>query len=243
MYKHIISGIIRHHECDANGELKLHCLLDRMQDAAAEHAGRLNVGMEELAEMQLIWVLSRLQIRLDRSLRLGEELEVKTYPAGVQRIFAHRCYELSVNGSRVGCAGSFWLPVNVANNRPVNAKKVLPPEIMSMPDVEKFFPDMDKLPENNGDICSVFRVGAGDVDLNRHLNNAVYARLITDILGEKYQRIHIPVHEIQLNYISAGQPGEEIFLRADCDGNGKFLISGERADGSAVFQSAGFANL
>lgn len=239
MYKHIISGIIRHHECDANGELKLHCLLDRLQDAAAEHAGKLNVGMEELAEMQLIWVLSRLKIELDRPLLLGEALEVETYPAGVQRIFAHRCYDLRVNGCRVGCAGSFWLPVNVAANRPVNAKKVLPPEIMDMPDVEKFFPDMDKLPDNCGEICTSFRVGAGDVDLNRHLNNAVYARLISDILGEKYQKNCIPVREIQLNYISAGQKGEEIFLRAECEANGAFLISGERGDGSAVFQASG----
>ena len=36
IYQHEITEIIRHHECDADGELKLHCLLDRMQDAAAE---------------------------------------------------------------------------------------------------------------------------------------------------------------------------------------------------------------
>ena len=61
MYKHEISGSIRHHECDSHGEIKLHCLMDRMQDAAAEHAAMLKVGMDELAGMKLIWVLSRLQ--------------------------------------------------------------------------------------------------------------------------------------------------------------------------------------
>ena len=45
-FQHKIAGNIRHHECDSRGELKLHCLLDRLQDAAAEHAATLNVGMD-----------------------------------------------------------------------------------------------------------------------------------------------------------------------------------------------------
>lgn len=241
MICHQIASPIRHHECDAAGELKLHCLLDRMQDAAAEHASTLNVGMEELAEMQLIWVLSRLKVHLCKPFLLGKNLEVLTYPSGVQRIFAHRCYDLKINGERAGFAGSFWLPVNAAANRPVNAKKVLPPEIMDLPDVEKFFPDMDKLPEVSAEICASRKVGSGDIDLNRHLNNAVYTRWITDILGEKFNSLAVRVTEIQLNYLSAGQLGEEIFMRADIRDDGSFLISGEKADGTAAFQSAGQA--
>lgn len=239
MYKHEISGNIRHHECDARGELKLHCLLDRLQDAAAEHAAILNVGMDELAEMQLIWVLSRLQIHLDRPLTLGEALQVTTYPSGVQRIFAHRCYDLRIAGKRVGYAGSFWLPVNTVAGRPVNARKVLPPEIMDLPDVEKFFPAMDKLPEISAEICASYKIGAGDVDLNRHLNNAVYARWISDVLGEKFNSQAVRVQEIQLNYLSSGISGETILLRGEIQSDGSFVVSGEKKDGTAVFQAAG----
>lgn len=241
MICHRISVPVRHHECDAAGELKLHCLLDRLQDAAAEHASTLNVGMEELAEMQLIWVLSRLKIRLEKPLKLGDALEVFTYPSGVQRIFAHRCYELKVDGVRAGYAGSFWLPVNAAVNRPVNAKKVLPPEILDLPDVEKFFPDMDKLPPIEAEICASRKVGAGDIDLNRHLNNAVYARWVSDLLGEKMQKNAVAVSEIQFNYLASGQFGDEIFLRAAVGSDGTFAVSGEKSDGSAVFQAGGIA--
>lgn len=243
IYQHEITGAVRHHECDASGELKLYSLLDRLQDAAAEHADKLNVGMYELAEMRLIWVLSRLKIRLDQPVSLGDDLKVITYPCGVQRIFAQRCYDLRIGGKRVGCGGSFWLPVNMVTGRPVNAKKVLPPEIMDLPDVEKFFSDMDKLPDDCGDICASRIVGAGDIDLNRHLNNAVYARWIMDILGEKYHSYAVKVREIQLNYLSSGQFGEEIFLRAKAESDGRFLISGEKGDGSAVFQAAGIADI
>ncbi|MBE6357010.1 MAG: hypothetical protein E7058_07870 [Lentisphaerae bacterium] len=243
MICHRISAPVRHHECDAAGELKLHCLLDRMQDAAAEHASALNVGMEELAEMQLIWVLSRLKIHLDKPLPLGGELEIVTYPSGVQRIFAHRCYDIKLNSARAGYAGSFWLPVNAAVNRPVNARKVLPPEIMDLPEVEKFFPDMDKLPEVAAEICASRQVGAGDIDLNRHLNNAVYARWISDILGEKLHHKAVRVSEIQLNYLAAGQFGDEIFMRADVRDNGGFAVSGEKSDGTIIFQSSGIAEI
>ena len=238
-YSHRIAGKIRHHECNAAGNMKLHNLLDRLQNAAAEHAAILNVGMDEMAEMQLIWVLSRLQLHLFEPLPLGKILEVTTFPAGIQRIFAHRCYDLRIDDKRIGFAGSFWLPVNAAANRPVNVKKVLPPEIRELPEVEKFFPDMDKLAPASGEICRSYKVGAGDIDLNRHLNNAVYARWISDSLGEKLNTFEFAVQELQINFLSAGQFGEEIFLRADAGKNGSFSVSGEKADGSAVFQAQG----
>jgi acyl-ACP thioesterase len=239
MICHRISVPVRHHECDAAGELKLHCLIDRMQDAAAEHASTLNVGMEELAELQLIWVLSRLKVRLDRPFLLGENLEVLTYPSGIQRIFAYRCYDLKINGERAGFAGSFWLPVNLGSGRPLNAKKILPPGIVDIPDVEKFFSDMDKLPECSGDIVAEYRIGAGDIDLNRHLNNAVYARWITDVLGNKFGSMSVRVSDIQLNYLSSGQFGETVAIRAEFPSADEFLISGEKSDGTPVFQAGG----
>ena len=221
MYQHLISGKIRHHECDAEGFLKLHGLLDRLQDAAAEHAQILNVGMD------------------DRIPELGETLGVRTYPSGVQRIFAHRCYELLVNSKRIGCAGSFWLPVNTSSGRPVNARKVLPPEIMELPDVEKFFPEMDNLELPQTDFCAEKQVGAGDIDLNRHLNNAVYARFVSDILGEKLQKMAPQIKEIQFNYLSSGQFGENIFLKAETGSDGKFTVSGEKGDKTPLFCAAG----
>jgi acyl-ACP thioesterase len=243
IYQHEIEENIRHHECDAEGKLKLHSLLDRLQDAAAEHAATLNVGMDELAEMRLIWVLSRLKISLFEPLELGCFLKVLTRPTGVQRIFAHRCYELIADGKRLGIAGSFWLPVNTVSGRPVNAKKVLPADILDVPETEKFFSDMDKLPEVSSPVCASYKVGAGDVDLNRHLNNAVYARWVTDLLGEKLKTFSPQVKEIQLNYLSPGQFGETIELRCDVDGDGNFLISGEKSGGTAVFQAAGIVSL
>ena len=51
IYQHEITERIRHHECDANGELKLHSLFDRLQDAAAEHAGNAPyLGLEPFAD-------------------------------------------------------------------------------------------------------------------------------------------------------------------------------------------------
>jgi acyl-ACP thioesterase len=238
-YSHRITENIRHHECNAAGNMKLNNLLDRLQNAAAEHAAMLNVGMDEMAELQLIWVLSRLKLHLLDPLPLGKILEVTTFPTGIQRIFAHRCYDLRIGGERVGYAGSFWLPVNAAANRPVNVKKVLPPEIIDLPDVEKFFPDMDKLDTAPGEICRSYKIGAGDIDLNRHLNNAVYARWISDSLGERLGTFDFAVEELQINFLSAGQFGEEIFLRAAAEKNGSFSVSGEKADGTAAFQAQG----
>jgi hypothetical protein len=47
------------------------------------------------------------------------------------------------------------------------------------------------------------------------------------------------VEELQINFLSAGQFGEEIFLRAAAEKNGFFSVSGEKADGTAAFQAQG----
>ena len=239
MNYHMSSSQIRHHECDADGFLKLHSLFDHLQNAAAEHASLLSVGMDELAELQLIWVLSRMKFTLDRPVKLGEILDIKTYPCGLERIFAHRSYDLLIDSKRVGCAGSLWLPVSVANNRPVNAKKILPENMLGSPDLEVFFTGLDKLPDFSGVLCGEYLVGAGDIDLNNHLNNAVYARWCADALGKMLDKNAVWVGEMQVNYLSSCFRGEKVNVFFGTADDSRFLIYAEKDSGEKVFQAAG----
>ena len=70
------SGMVRHHECDAAGKLKLNAMLDYFQDAAARHADELHVGMNDIYNGGFIWVLSRLKIQVDIMPALGDKLEI-----------------------------------------------------------------------------------------------------------------------------------------------------------------------
>ncbi|MBR2373405.1 MAG: hypothetical protein IKA87_04165, partial [Lentisphaeria bacterium] len=47
---HRRSHTVRHHECGADGRVKLQLLMDWLQDIAAEHAEKLGCGMAALME-------------------------------------------------------------------------------------------------------------------------------------------------------------------------------------------------
>lgn len=85
---------VRHREADRNGRLKLLSWFDFLQEAAANHAARLGVGLNALTERGQLWVLSRLKLEIRRSPQIGEELTVETYPSGVNRLFFTREFQV-----------------------------------------------------------------------------------------------------------------------------------------------------
>ena len=56
---------IRSYHTDADGRLFVHQLLNFLQDAAHNHADGFGFGQMQLAEANLVWVLSRLTIEID----------------------------------------------------------------------------------------------------------------------------------------------------------------------------------
>ena len=86
---------VRCRETDRNGLLKLSSWFDFLQEAAANHAAQLGVGLEALSERGLLWVLSRLHLSIRRYPAIGESVTVETWPNGFRRLFAHRQFRLT----------------------------------------------------------------------------------------------------------------------------------------------------
>src|SRR5512136_2711812 len=105
-------------EIDAHGTLAVGALCDYLQEAAGNHAGSLGLSVASLMERHLTWVLSRLRLRIERQPAAGERLEVRTWPTGVERLFALRDFEvLDEQGHRVAAAVSAWLIIDTAARR------------------------------------------------------------------------------------------------------------------------------
>ena len=101
---------VRCRETDRNGMLKLSSWFDFLQEAAANHAARLGVGLEALSERGLLWVLSRLHLSICRYPAIGEPGTVETWPNGFRRLFAHRQFRLTgEDGGELAVASSAWL--------------------------------------------------------------------------------------------------------------------------------------
>ena len=218
---------VRHHECGASGHIKLQLLMDCLQDIAAEHAEKLGCGMEDLAISKRIWVLSRLKIRILRFPGLKEELELLTYPSGHDRLSAYRQYCISCGGEELVHGSSAWVMLDGTTYRPLAMEKVFTTPLPLNEEKPKYFEKFDKImPPESEEILS-WQVGASDIDLNRHLNNAVYARFITDVLNRLQPGAEERIAELQINFQHAGQLGEKISCSGVIDGE-KFTVSGGR---------------
>lgn len=231
---------VRHHECGFGGILKLKDLLDYLQDVAGDHADELGVGLATLREQRELWVLSRLKLALSRPLRLGEEVELVTYPSGIELLFATRQYTLRVAGEDVGQATSYWLLLDAASFRPVRPQDCLPPVLRDLEEVPHHFRDLGKIRRQ---ACTGERqpvvIRRTDIDENNHLNNAQYGRCIADVAAELTGSEAL-FRELQINYNHQVLLGDTLYCGGCVSDNGDIYVDGVSADGGvSYFQACG----
>ena len=69
---------VRHTEVSREGKLRIDAFFDYMQEAAANHATDLGCGLADLETRGMVWVLSRLRLRIYRTPGIGERIAVTT---------------------------------------------------------------------------------------------------------------------------------------------------------------------
>src|SRR5919197_2736291 len=113
---------IHSYAVDAFGTLALPALAGYLQEVAGRHADALGCGVEALRAFGLAWVLSRQRIEASAPVRLGDELEVVTWPSGVERLLVHREFLVTRGGAEVARASTAWLVLDLDRRRPVRPR-------------------------------------------------------------------------------------------------------------------------
>ncbi len=162
------------YEADASGLAHLQSLLNYLQDAAGEHAGTLGLGVTDLLEKRLTWLLSRYHIKLSRYPVLGQRIEILTWPSGKKGIFALRDFEASdEEGRLILAATTSWVLIDLKSKQPVRLDDYVPDDLTynKRALADEFLP----LPElGKAEHELVLPVLMKDLDFNRHVNNVVY---------------------------------------------------------------------
>jgi acyl-ACP thioesterase len=234
---------IRSFEVDFRNRLHLNVLFHLLQETATNQIERQGVGVEVLRSRNEAWVLSRLVLEMDRYPGWGEEVRVRTWPRGIERLFAHRDFLVAAaDGAILGRATSYWLLVDLKTRRPKRPGEVF--EHMPTAPDHKALPDHpDKiLPLKNPEPVRTVRAGYSRLDLNNHVNNAHYIEWIMDAFP-------IARHEaceaarLQINFQAETKGGESITLYREAlaeSRTGTFGLEGWKEDGKTLaFQARG----
>ncbi len=207
--KYIKEYTVKSYEADCHGFLRILTLMNILQDIACENADLLGLGFAQCHAHNLIWVGSNYLIKIKRLPRIDEHFVIETWPAEAKLWGAIRNFNIKdTNGEVIACASSQWVLVDYERRRPVALSKYFPD--YKCLDERVMEDDFHKLPEvENPDLIKEFAVRFDDIDVNNHVNNAVYPVWASESLDSKYRISHLPT-EIELNFKKEALFGEKV---------------------------------
>jgi len=213
------------YETDAQGLAKTVSLLNYLQDAAGEHAGSLGLSVLDLFKRRMTWVLSRYHVLVHRYPAMGERLEVTTWPSGKGGYFATRDFEVAAAAGPVLSATSSWMVLELERMQPVKIDEVI--DVPYAVDRRALADPFASLPVPGARDAEIrFRVEAGHLDWNRHVNNAVYVQWALEAVPPEVLRDRRAV-EVEVSYRGQAFYGDEVLSAAqrvpDEDGRTVFL--------------------
>jgi medium-chain acyl-[acyl-carrier-protein] hydrolase len=203
---------IHTYESDFEGRARLVSLLNFLQDAAGEHATLLGWSVLDLFKKNMTWVLSRYHVRVLRYPAWGERLEVLTWPSGRHGFFALRDFDVSDGGGKTVLVGTTsWMVIHTGRKQPVKLDELFTSNVfLEKRALRDDFAPLPPVGEAEREVP--FRVEMGHLDLNKHVNNAVYIQWALEALPEDVLSRRRPV-EVEVSYRAEAFYGDTVVSR------------------------------
>ncbi len=209
MEKYVKDYNLRTYECDKNGYLRVVTLFNIFQDMADSHASDLGLGMEFCLSNGLAWVGANYHIKIYRMPKIHENIKIITWPSEERKLGAIRDFAVyDSNNNLIICATSQWILIDFARKRPVSLKEKLPQ--YTVINEHSLVSNFEKLAEpTRNDFEKTFSVRFDDIDINMHVNNALYPLWATEALCHTFRNEHL-LSEIEISFKKEGLLDENI---------------------------------
>ena len=233
------------YETDRFMQLRPFSILNYAQEIAYVHSTGLGVGWNALMDVNLVWVLSRIRVKILDFPHWRDEIEMETWHKGQDRMFSLRDFVISdKKGNAKVLITSSWLIIDV-NTRRIHRFE----NLMKHPDdvyeyifnKDAIYERADKilLPEDMT-LVKTREVVYSDVDFNGHVNNAKYIEWSEDIVPPQMQE-KMRLSEFSIEFCHECRQGEtiELYMKI-CDveesTEKKVYVSGRR-EGKAIYSA------
>ncbi len=187
--KMIETHILKSYQCDRYGFMRPIMLMNELQGLAGKHADILGAGRENCFARGIAWVVTHMFIDIIEMPTAKEKLVYSTWPSVSGAVRSERDFEIRDEAGNLKIrAISQWVLIDLQTRRPVR--------------ITDYFPEWTGLPERiwdrNFDKASdfiptkshVMACRFDDIDVNQHINNAVYSVWATESVGFEYRNNH-----------------------------------------------------
>lgn len=217
VYKYKKEYHVKSYEVDCHGFLRVLSLMNWLQDSAVENADELGFGFAKCQELGVVWVGSNYLIKIDRLPRINEKIVIETWPAEGKLWGAIRNFTIcDESGKVIVRARSQWVLIDFAKRRPVMLSKYFPQYCFLNEAVMD--EDFHKLEALGADAeIAEMQVRFDDIDINNHVNNAVYLVWGAEGVGQQFRMEHVPA-EIEVCFKKEALIGETIEVCSKLNG-------------------------
>lgn len=215
--KHTQNILVKSYQCDRYGYLRPIMLMNFLQGAAASHADELGAGRTYCEAHNIAWVVTHYMIDIIELPKFKDMVVLKTWPSYNDGLRSYRDFEIrnKEDGRLMIRATSQWVLINLNTRRLLRLNDELP-EWTSI-DERVWDISFNKAPKFEPEKTHVVKCRFDDIDVNQHINNAVYAVWATESVGFEFRNSHkLTGIEIYFEHeISATTPEVQIQVKLE----------------------------
>ena len=215
------------YDTDASWRLKPSSFMDLAQEAAGQHAVYLGFGYDDLIATNTAWILSRVHVEFVDAPKWRENITLRTWHKGLNRLFFLRDFILTddLGRERVKATTS-WLVLNLETRRLVRDPKLMEEGTVCTDNVIETPADKVVMPKDiEPQYVMDHHVASSDVDMNGHTNNAMYMQWAMDAVDYDIASTR-PVKWFTINFNHETKAGDIVAL---------YKVVKEEEDGRHVF--------
>ena len=215
------------YDTDASWRLKPSSFMDLAQEAAGQHAVYLGFGYDDLIATNTAWILSRVHVEFVDAPKWRENITLRTWHKGLNRLFFLRDFILTDDQGRERVkATTSWLVLNLETRRLVRDPKLMEEGTVCIDNVIETPADKVVMPKDiDPQYVMDHHVAYSDVDMNGHTNNAMYMQWAMDAVDYDIASTR-PVKWFTINFNHETKPGDIVAL---------YKVVKEEEDGRHVF--------
>ena len=218
--------VIRSEQVDVTRALRPSALLLMLQEIALDHASILGLGTDATLNRNLLWVVTRYHIEINRLPRYEETVTLETWPGPLRRVLFPRYFRMKdADGNVLFRASSLWVLIDGEERKMIN------PKTSGVPVMEGLVVG-DELPYNvpPRDIApsrtEAFTVPYSFLDLNGHMNNTRYLDVCTDMIADETEgrpllalsaEYQNEIHYRETVAVSIGRDGDDYTFTGTAD--------------------------
>lgn len=226
---------LRWMDFDQHGRIQPAPLLDIFQDVATVQANDMGIGRDEMTKHGVFWAVVRSKLEIVRAPSHFQVVTVRTWPHTPTRFSFLRDFSMrDAEGELLVKATSEWVLMDIETRK-----------FVSILDYIRGYDDLDearaferkprKVPhfeEGNQPVYTIVP-SFSDIDLNGHVNNAMYANYVVDALNLGADGA---MKTFQIDYRHEVLPGVPLAVHTLVE-EGRILSQGVNPDGQIAFAS------